>query len=93
VESIPTFMWLDTVAKVADLDTYMADAASKSGCQLVQIVVYDLPNRDCHAKASNGEFSIANNGVANYEGYIDKIVAVIKSKHQQNITFSPPSSH
>ena len=57
----------------------MADAASMGGCQLVQIVIYDLPNRDCHAKASNGEFTIANNGVANYENYIDQIVAIIKS--------------
>ena len=79
VASIPTFIWLDSVSKIPSLDTYMADAASMSGCQLVQIVIYDLPNRDCHAKASNGEFTIANNGVANYENYIDQIVAIIKS--------------
>lgn len=36
-------------------------------------VVYDLPDRDCAAYASNGEYSIANNGVANYEAYIDAI--------------------
>ncbi len=44
------------------------------------IVVYDLPDRDCAAKASNGEFSIADNGQANYENYIDQIVAQIQSK-------------
>lgn len=47
------------------LGTYLADAAS--GNKLIQIVVYDLPDRDCSALASNGEFSIANNGLANYE--------------------------
>jgi cellulose 1,4-beta-cellobiosidase len=36
-------------------------------------VVYDLPDRDCAAAASNGEYSIANNGVANYKAYIDAI--------------------
>lgn len=36
-------------------------------------VVYDLPDRDCAAAASNGEFSIANNGVALYKQYIDSI--------------------
>jgi cellulose 1,4-beta-cellobiosidase len=45
---------------------------------LVQIVVYDLPDRDCSADASNGEFTIADNGQANYFNYIDQIVAQIK---------------
>lgn len=79
VADIPTFFWLDQVAKVPTLDTYMADAAAQSGCTIMPIVIYDLPNRDCHAKASNGEFTIANNGVANYENYIDQIVAIIQS--------------
>lgn len=78
VANIPTFIWLDSVSKVPSLDTYMADAATQSGCTIMPIVIYDLPNRDCHAKASNGEFTIANNGVANYENYIDQIVAIIK---------------
>ena len=55
------------IAKVPTLTTYLADAASKGGKQLVQIVVYDLPDRDCAAAASNGEFSIANGGAAKYK--------------------------
>jgi cellulose 1,4-beta-cellobiosidase len=73
---------LDEIAKVPTLGTYLADASAKgkaSGTKyLVQIVVYDLPDRDCAALASNGEFSIANNGQANYHNYIDEIVAQIK---------------
>lgn len=80
---VPTFTWFDTVSKVADLGTYLADAQSIQQStgqkQIVQIVVYDLPDRDCAAKASNGEFSIANNGQANYFNYIDQLVAQIKS--------------
>jgi cellulose 1,4-beta-cellobiosidase len=36
-------------------------------------VVYDLPDRDCAAAASNGEYSIADGGVAKYKAYIDAI--------------------
>lgn len=36
-------------------------------------MVYDLPDRDCAAAASNGEWSIANGGAANYKGYINRI--------------------
>nr|AAF35251.1 cellobiohydrolase [Trametes versicolor] len=82
VANIPTFTWLDSVAKVPDLGTYLADASSiqtKTGQkQLVPIVVYELPDRDCAAKASNGEFSIADAGAENYKDYIDQIVPQIK---------------
>lgn len=82
VANIPTFTWLDSVSKVPDLGTYLADAdsiqKSTGKKQLVQIVVYDLPDRDCAAKASNGEFSIADGGAAKYKDYIDQIVAQIK---------------
>lgn len=40
-------------------------------------MVYDLPDRDCAADASNGEYTIANNGVANYKAYIDAIKALL----------------
>ena len=82
IANIPSFIWFDTVSKVPDLGTYLADAQaiqkSSGKKQLVQIVVYDLPDRDCAAKASNGEFSIANGGQAKYYDYIDQLVAQIK---------------
>lgn len=40
---------------------------------LVQIVVYDLPDRDCAALSSNGEFSIADDGLTKYKNYVDQI--------------------
>jgi cellulase/cellobiase CelA1 len=42
-------------------------------------VVYDLPERDCAALSSNGELSLANNGSALYQEYIDNIAAQIKA--------------
>ncbi|KAF8201783.1 cellobiohydrolase II [Pholiota molesta] len=82
VANIPTFTWFDVIAKTPMLGTYLADAEAlqKASGQkyLVQIVVYDLPDRDCAAAASNGEFTIADNGLANYETYIDQLVAQIQ---------------
>jgi cellulose 1,4-beta-cellobiosidase len=82
VAKIPTFTWFDVIAKAADLGTYLADASAqqKSTGQklIVQIVVYDLPDRDCAALASNGEFSIANDGLNKYKGYVDALAAQIK---------------
>jgi cellulose 1,4-beta-cellobiosidase len=71
---IPTFTWFDTIAKVADLPGYLTAASGK----ILQIVVYDLPNRDCHANASNGELTYANNGAALYQGYIDSMVSAVQ---------------
>ncbi|KII88193.1 glycoside hydrolase family 6 protein [Plicaturopsis crispa FD-325 SS-3] len=82
VGEVPNFTWLDTVSKVPTLGDYLKDAdsiqSSTGTPQLLQIVVYDLPDRDCAALASNGEFSISDNGQANYFDYIDQIVAQIK---------------
>lgn len=82
--SIPTFTWFDVRAKVPTLGEYLADAQAKYTStgkkQIVQIVVYDLPDRDCHAKASNGELSSANGGEALYKQYIDDIAAWIISE-------------
>lgn len=82
VANIPTFIWFDQVSKVPTLGTYLADAESVQKStgqkQIVPIVVYDLPDRDCAAAASNGEFSIANGGQAKYFDYIDQLVTQIQ---------------
>ncbi len=44
----------------------------------VTIVVYDLPDRDCAALASNGELSSARNGMQIYRTqYIDRIAEIL----------------
>lgn len=72
----------DTLSKTSQLSSTLADirAANKAGGNYAgQFVVYDLPDRDCAAAASNGEYSIADNGVANYKNYIDTIVGILKT--------------
>lgn len=76
-------MWLityhrDTAAKVPIMGTVLgeiqsANAAGASPPFAGQFVVYDLPDRDCAALASNGEYSIADDGVNKYKAYIDSI--------------------
>ncbi|KAF3922251.1 Exoglucanase-6A [Dactylellina cionopaga] len=82
VATVPSFVWFDTISKVPTLDGYLADIRSKRAGGSDQIgifVVYDLPDRDCAALASNGELSIANGGVTRYKSeYIDPMVAIFK---------------
>jgi len=80
--TVPSFIWFDTIAKLSTLPTYLSDIRAKNaaGANLIgTFVVYDLPDRDCAALASNGELSIANNGVALYKSeYIDVWVSYLK---------------
>lgn len=72
----------DEIAKVPSMGTYLediqkqnADGASPPIAGI--FVVYDLPDRDCAALASNGELSIDDGGVEKYKGYIDSIRELI----------------
>ena len=54
------------------------DEALAQGADLFQFVVYDLPNRDCAALASNGELRISDGGFETYKNvYIANIMAII----------------
>jgi cellulase/cellobiase CelA1 len=70
---ISSAYWIDVKSKVVGtgtgtLEGILQDAASKPIKQLVTFMIYDLPNRDCHAKASNGEICCTYNtdGTCNY---------------------------
>jgi cellulose 1,4-beta-cellobiosidase len=82
VAKVGSFVWMDTRAKIPLLETYLADMKTKNaaGANLMAtFVVYDLPDRDCAALASNGELKLSANGAALYKTeYIDKIAAIIK---------------
>jgi len=82
VAKVGSFVWMDTRSKIPLLETYLADMKTKNaaGANLMAtFVVYDLPDRDCAALASNGELKLSANGANLYKTeYIDKIVAIIK---------------
>lgn len=59
--------------QVARIPEFVADAKAQGGNQVIPLVVYDLPDRDCSAYASNGELSIASGGAEKYKEYIAAI--------------------
>nr|WP_311734145.1 glycoside hydrolase family 6 protein [Streptosporangium becharense] len=90
VADISTGVWLDRIAAIqgsssamglrAHLEEALKQDAANGGKPLtIQFVIYNLPNRDCSALASNGELLIAQNGLNRYKNeYIDPIAEIMK---------------
>ncbi|KAJ3042633.1 hypothetical protein HDV00_006912 [Rhizophlyctis rosea] len=88
-----TFVWLDTIASIKEkLDVVLPDAAKQAKKSdkpvLLPLVVYNLPERDCSAKASAGELTVAQNGVAKYKKYVDDIASRIAKYQGKNLKFA-----
>ncbi|KAJ3054671.1 hypothetical protein HK097_001151 [Rhizophlyctis rosea] len=93
VRDISTFVWIDTIASIKEkLDVVLPDAAKKAKSSkkpvLLPLVVYNLPERDCSAKASAGELYVAQNGVAKYKKYVDDIASRLAKYQGKNIKFA-----
>ena len=83
---VPSAFWIDSKQKIrggrSSLEGVLADAAaSGSSPPLCVFVFYDLPNRDCNAKASNGEIRFsahdADAALEEYKReYVDPFVEV-----------------
>ncbi|ETS87644.1 hypothetical protein PFICI_01472 [Pestalotiopsis fici W106-1] len=76
VADVGSFLWLDTIANIDKLTTELANGVP---CEnIFGLVIYDLPGRDCAAKASNGE--LAAGDISTYKTqYIDPIVTILKA--------------
>jgi cellulose 1,4-beta-cellobiosidase len=110
----PTFVWLDHIAAITavngngtatgrmSLQQHInAAVAQANGANIVvQLVIYDLPQRDCAALASNGELSIAGGdvplgggpamtgtGIQEYENYYITPIYNILAKAPSNVRF------
>jgi cellulose 1,4-beta-cellobiosidase len=93
----PTAVWMDRIAALDPPGTAMGladhldaavqqDAANGAAPLTLEVVVYDLPNRDCAALASNGELLIANGGLARYRTeYIDPMRAILADEAYRNL--------
>lgn len=105
MKDISSAYWLDVKEKVYGNTTFylqgiLEDAKKKAQKQLVTFIIYDLPNRDCHAVASNGQLcctykpdgrcdydavSDCSDGLAQYRTeYIDPIFDVL-SQYQNDV--------
>jgi len=108
VAGYPTAVWIDSMAAIAggsanktrlSLAQHIAAAlAQRTGSQpiVITLVIYDLPQRDCAALASNGEISIAANppsqpltGILTYEqNYITPIFNILQPfSNNPNVRF------
>jgi cellulose 1,4-beta-cellobiosidase len=97
VSNTSTGIWLDRIAAIAGSSSAMGlqahldaavqqDAANGSAPLTIQFVIYNLPNRDCSALASNGELLIAQNGLARYKAeYIDPIASIMGQAAYRNL--------
>ncbi|PPQ84540.1 hypothetical protein CVT25_007610 [Psilocybe cyanescens] len=91
VQKIPTFAWISKSADIADIkgliqETLTAQRATGKP-QILQLVVYNLPDRDCSAKASDGEFHLDNDGLNKYKNYIDTIAKELSTPDAQKLNF------
>ncbi|MFB6598214.1 glycoside hydrolase family 6 protein [Streptomyces diastaticus] len=77
----PSFVWMDRIAAITGtpgargLKEHL-DTALDQGAELFQVVIYDLPGRDCSALASNGELGPTEIGRYKSE-YIDPIADIL----------------
>lgn len=97
VANLSTAVWLDRIAAIegsssakglrAHLDAALVqDAANGAAPLTVQFVIYNLPNRDCSALASNGELLIAEDGLNRYKTeYITPIAAIMDDPQYANL--------
>jgi len=94
VQKISAAYWIDTISRINNI-TIVLEGAKKqqqeSGKKVLTVfIVYDLPNRDCAAAASNGELTCADSacteGLNTYKTkYVDPIVAIFKKYPDQPI--------
>lgn len=89
VAGAPTAVWLDDIAAISggadgsfSLDKHLNETLKQSNITgkqaILTLVVYNLPGRDCAAKASNGELALGD--LLTYKNrYVDAIYAVLNS--------------
>ncbi|HJX62593.1 MAG TPA: glycoside hydrolase family 6 protein [Polyangia bacterium] len=79
VKQYPTGLWLDSIAHVANLPLWLAEARKQQQASgkptLSLVVVYDMPDRDCAATSSAGELKVSENGAARYRSEFIDVIA------------------
>ena len=88
---IPTAIWLDKISELPRAQEALEMATeqqSRTGTPvLVVFVVYNMPGRDCGARASNGEIS-ASAGLPAYENtYLQPLLAIVRQYPKPRIVF------
>ncbi|WP_235533085.1 glycoside hydrolase family 6 protein [Paenibacillus sp. Leaf72] len=98
VKSYPTAVWIDRIAAInggannagrKSIEEHLdaALAQKKVGTPITaSFVIYNLPGRDCHALASNGELPLTQAALQTYKtDYIDVIAGIFAKPKYQDI--------
>ncbi|WP_207796289.1 glycoside hydrolase family 6 protein, partial [Xanthomonas citri] len=98
VKSYPTSVWLDSINAIyggsrnagrlslqGHLDAALAQKKANTPIT-VGFVIYDMPGRDCHALASNGELPLTQAGLQRYKTeYIDVIASTLANPKYKDL--------
>ncbi|MBY3618297.1 exoglucanase [Acinetobacter sp. CUI P1] len=98
VKKYPTAIWLDRIAAIyggvnnggrksleETLDAVLAQKQANLPITAT-FVIYDMPGRDCHALASNGELPLTAEGLVTYKSdYIDVITSIFAKPKYSDI--------
>ncbi|WP_370097170.1 glycoside hydrolase family 6 protein [Streptacidiphilus sp. MAP12-20] len=91
VSGYQTAIWMDRIGAIAGDSTHRSlqaqlDNAVATGANLFEVVIYDLPGRDCAALASNGEIPATAAGLTEYETqYVDPIASILGNSKYSNL--------
>jgi len=99
IQSMPTAIWLDRIAAIdggeknnqrLSLQQHLVQALAQQTDKpmLVELVLYNLPNRDCSALSSNGTLDFRNDGIKRYQTeFIDRIADILQQPRFQSLRF------
>ena len=83
-QDVGTFVWISNIFLLRDIDEAVREAravqSSTGKQQIVGLVLYNLPDRDCSAGHSSGELSFAQNGLSRYKTeYVQPFAQKVKA--------------
>ncbi|WP_445739126.1 glycoside hydrolase family 6 protein [Paenibacillus sp. FSL H7-0323] len=98
IKKYPTAVWLDRIAAIyggtenggrksleETLDSVLAQKQPNTPITAT-FVIYDMPGRDCHALASNGELPLTAAGLTTYKSdYVDVIASIFAKPKYSDI--------
>ncbi|CUS09186.1 unnamed protein product [Tuber aestivum] len=92
VQRTGTFGWITSFSGIANVPVFINEAyelqESLGKPQIVELVVYNLPDRDCSAKASSGELNLAQDGLNKYKQFVDSVAEELCTSKAEELSFA-----
>ena len=99
IQSMPTAIWLDRIEAIdggkknnqrLSLEQHLTQALAQQTDKpmLLELVLYNLPNRDCSALSSNGTLDFRKDGIQRYQtAFIDRVADILQQPRFQALRF------